>query len=406
MSNDKTTLADVQPGGRVRLGSGLLPCPFCGAPAERIDFGIGSGENEGGSCIACTVCQHSGPIEFGYKENFVSNWNRRALAAQPSPGGQGERTALIEEAIGYLNLIAVQPPLVDQARRALVRALAVRQPVELIAQKVGDYRVTVADDAITVSHGRGIVFAYSAGDSAPIIDARHPAGEPVGEPVAYQIREHIKPGESEWFAPTVSRRGAWKSLPKEHYAEYVAVMGGYGPMGVIGQPLGPVALELNPYGPTMEVRALYAAPPAQTVDVAPRPIDTAPTDGTLVRLLVDFNSNATEDTAGPAWTIGSNNDSNVMADERVGWQFAGWCWTHDHFTEGEGTPVGWLPLVGEAAQAVDLGQFRPMVEEFRRNWANYGRTMTAAGKDTSTARQNVDAADRLLALIDSQAVGK
>ncbi|MDG9986840.1 hypothetical protein ACL5HQ_20145 [Stenotrophomonas maltophilia] len=88
MSNDKTTLADVQPGGRVRLGSGLLPCPFCGAPAERIDFGIGSGENEGGSCIACTVCQHSGPIEFGFKENFVSNWNRRALSAQTSQGGQ------------------------------------------------------------------------------------------------------------------------------------------------------------------------------------------------------------------------------------------------------------------------------------------------------------------------------
>jgi|GEM_PF-1363357 len=96
MSNDIKTLADAQPGGRVRLGDALLPCPFCGAPAERIDFGIGSGENEGGSCIACTVCQHSGPIEFGYKENFVSNWNRRALSAQPSPGGQGDVRAQFE----------------------------------------------------------------------------------------------------------------------------------------------------------------------------------------------------------------------------------------------------------------------------------------------------------------------
>lgn len=85
MSTDKT-LADVQPGARVRLGDALLPCPFCGAPAERIDFGIGSGENEGGSCIACTVCQHSGPIEFGYKENFISNWNRRSLAARQPVG--------------------------------------------------------------------------------------------------------------------------------------------------------------------------------------------------------------------------------------------------------------------------------------------------------------------------------
>lgn len=60
----------------------LLPCPFCGGRAERIDFGPGDAENEGGSCIACTGCQSSGPVEFGYKENFISNWNRRATAAR------------------------------------------------------------------------------------------------------------------------------------------------------------------------------------------------------------------------------------------------------------------------------------------------------------------------------------
>lgn len=59
-------------------GDGLLPCPFCGSPAERINFGPGSGENEGGSCVACTRCQASGNVEFGRKENFVSNWNRRS----------------------------------------------------------------------------------------------------------------------------------------------------------------------------------------------------------------------------------------------------------------------------------------------------------------------------------------
>ena len=46
--------------------------------------------------------------------------------------------------------------------------LAARQPVELIAQKVGDCRVTVAEDSITVSRRRDIVFAYSAGDPEPI----------------------------------------------------------------------------------------------------------------------------------------------------------------------------------------------------------------------------------------------
>ncbi|MBO9717475.1 MAG: Lar family restriction alleviation protein [Pseudoxanthomonas sp.] len=60
----------------------LLPCPFCGGEPERIDFGPEDAENAGGSCIACTRCQSSGPVEFGYKENFVSTWNRRAALAQ------------------------------------------------------------------------------------------------------------------------------------------------------------------------------------------------------------------------------------------------------------------------------------------------------------------------------------
>lgn len=89
---------------------------------------------------------------------------------------------------------------------------------------------------------------------------------------------------------------------------------------------------------------------------AGRPMDSAPRDGTMVRLLVQFDDHATEDTAGPAWTIGSCNDDNVPEDQWVGWQFAGWCWAHDHFTEGRGTPVGWLPMLGPAAQRPGAGQ--------------------------------------------------
>ena len=54
----------------------LRDCPFCGGDAKRFD--IDEGENAGGSCIACTRCLASGNVEFGRKENFVSNWNRRA----------------------------------------------------------------------------------------------------------------------------------------------------------------------------------------------------------------------------------------------------------------------------------------------------------------------------------------
>lgn len=67
---------------------------------------------------------------------------------------------------------------------------------------------------------------------------------------------------------------------------------------------------------------------------------TAPTDGTMVRLLVEFEEHSTED-AEQAPTIGANNFDNDGEDV---WRFAGWCWSHDHFTEGKGTPVGWLPM--------------------------------------------------------------
>lgn len=58
----------------------LKPCPFCGGEAEIIH--LDDGDNAGGSCVCCTKCQASGNVEFGRKENFVDNWNRRA---HPSP---------------------------------------------------------------------------------------------------------------------------------------------------------------------------------------------------------------------------------------------------------------------------------------------------------------------------------
>jgi hypothetical protein len=76
-----------------------------------------------------------------------------------------------------------------------------------------------------------------------------------------------------------------------------------------------------------------------------RPMESAPRDGSMLRLLVEFEDHATEDTAGPAPTIGA-----YCAGAEC-WHFAGWCWTHDHFTEGKGTPVGWLPMLAAALEA-------------------------------------------------------
>ena len=112
--------------------------------------------------------------------------------------------------------------------------------------------------------------------------------------------------------------------------------------------------------------------------VKPLPMDTAPRDGTMVRLLVEFTDHATEDCVGPAWTIGANNDDEVGEDERVGWQFAGWCWTHDHFTEGRGKPVGWLPMLAAAP--------------------------AASGVDTSTNEAWVGRAQEKIAAMDSASV--
>lgn len=91
-----------------------------------------------------------------------------------------------------------------------------------------------------------------------------------------------------------------------------------------------------------EVRDLKAALAAR--DVAPvawRPMSSAPRDGQMLRLVVRFTEHSIED-GDLAYTIGSNNFGNDEVDE---WQFAGWCWAHDHFTTGKGEPIGWLPML-------------------------------------------------------------
>ena len=88
-----------------------------------------------------------------------------------------------------------------------------------------------------------------------------------------------------------------------------------------------------------------AAPqPAQEI---PLPMETAPRDGTIIRLLVEFENNSLEDDVKPVWTIGENSFNNTQIDE---WRFAGWNWCHDHFTQGEGKPVAWLPMLSAAPQ--------------------------------------------------------
>jgi Lar family restriction alleviation protein len=60
----------------------LRPCPFCGGQAKRFTIGDEEPSNAaGGDVICCERCGASSHVEFGYKENLVSNWNSRVEAS-------------------------------------------------------------------------------------------------------------------------------------------------------------------------------------------------------------------------------------------------------------------------------------------------------------------------------------
>lgn len=92
----------------------LAPCPFCGGRAEIVN--IDDGENAGGSCVSCTRCLASSNVEFEFKENFVSNWNRRTAAPLLDvTGEEGLReqiAAVLSDAL--LNEYGARMDLVDE----------------------------------------------------------------------------------------------------------------------------------------------------------------------------------------------------------------------------------------------------------------------------------------------------
>lgn len=110
MTTDNKTLADVQPGGRVRLGD----------QAERARFEAFLSANPLKALCAGTAWEV---------------W-QAALSAQPSPGGQGEARAIIEEFVQCATLGRPHGKLIAQAKDYL----AARQPV---GEPVGQVRTRV-----------------------------------------------------------------------------------------------------------------------------------------------------------------------------------------------------------------------------------------------------------------------
>lgn len=142
MSTDKT-LADVQPGGRVRLGDGLPPLP----KMEHIGRVVGMGPHD-------TWYE---PV--AYTAEQMLDYARAALSAQPSPGGQGDaesalrkaRLALAEQCEWGSDKRACLSGELDSspAMKALTSAfsaLAARQPVgELHLPPDGFYKIVFED---------------------------------------------------------------------------------------------------------------------------------------------------------------------------------------------------------------------------------------------------------------------
>lgn len=155
MTTDKTpaTLATAKHGGCVQLGGGLLPCPFCG---ESLTIN-GAGDGVHSRDSACILAQQVVVVDHAPQ---VEAWNRRALSAQPSPGGQD---ALLEslvarwrkdaDEIGASNNTLCQKIANCTMRHAaeLQAALAARQPV-----------CATVKDSLTVGGGQAV--------GAPAID--------------------------------------------------------------------------------------------------------------------------------------------------------------------------------------------------------------------------------------------
>lgn len=88
-------------------------------------------------------------------------------------------------------------------------------------------------------------------------------------------------------------------------------------------------------------------------------IATAPRDGTMVWLLIDYGAYGEHPLADAsrAWTIGFNNNDHQGDDWPADkWQYVGWNWEQDCFCNHEtdnhkiGVVAGWKPIGFDLAE--------------------------------------------------------
>ncbi|MBN5129372.1 hypothetical protein JY420_03420 [Stenotrophomonas maltophilia] len=290
MSNDKTTLADVQPGGRVRLGD----------QAERARFEDWYVQNA-----------------FDYTTNPIGSrecalmWNAwdAALSAQPSPGGQGEALATALEV--FERRRADIPYEVYEQVKVVCAALAARQPV-------GDQH---PDDLA--------VDAFAAAMKAKMAEARakgrggwEDPAQCTDEDLSRMLREHVEKGDARDvanFCMMLHQRG-----------EAIAAR------QPVGEPVGRVRTrvdgefiaELLPgvADRVSNMAPLYLQQPAQAVDLGPLWVsvnDRLPSEedyGESGDVVVRYRYNAPNSVQG-SWDVGESRHDADDSEWNNGWLF-------------------------------------------------------------------------------------
>lgn len=202
MSTDKT-LADVQPGGRVRLGDQaeldrhefqawtreLLPCPFCGNVAEFVPY------KDNGLTLKCKsmgcIQRNQRTLRYGIdwlRTSMAEHWNTRALSAQPSPGKQAAHCPVKHCGMTYARVPAdgrchacgatVQPsPGGQDALATLIDQWMARadrhEASALEADSIGGMQMAVA-----VHEARAAELNAAVHSLKEALAARQPVGEP------------------------------------------------------------------------------------------------------------------------------------------------------------------------------------------------------------------------------------
>ena len=172
MNTDNKTLADVQPGGRVRLGD----------QAERARF------EKWMTDVAKIIVGSSDPYPAGLERDYWRVW-QAALSAQPSPGGQGDGLAMAAgKLLGVVHELCLNddphpPKSLAEAAETLQSVLAGRSPLGSCNCCGGTGYV---DDGEINCYPDGT--PYECGPVKCVKDCPScTARQPVGEPVVYGV---------------------------------------------------------------------------------------------------------------------------------------------------------------------------------------------------------------------------